>query len=541
MNQSLPLGSVPSSFSGSSLAASANAHDPLRSLASSGGVRQSGLKSIAELAIQSSPKATPASWIPHQPWPKQRAFLDLNCLEALYGGAAGGGKSEALLMAALAHVNVPGYAALILRRDTQRLNLAGGLIPRSHEWLAGTKAKWSGAQKRWSFPTAAEPATLTFGYLRERHDKYRYGSSEFQFIAFDELTEFPEDDYLFLFSRLRRRKEIDVPLRIRSASNPGNLGHAWVRARFISPTATAAAQAIAHGASPASQPAVYWQQDSRQGDIAYIPARIGDNPALDEQEYRRSLLHLPPLARERLMNGDWSIQEQGLLRADWLRYFRVSEARGTPGVVDRHELLHPLNAAGTIVGNLSGRDCRRFVTVDPAGTSADRARELQGRSASWTVAQVWEQPLGSHSHLLFLRHQVRERVGFDGLCLLLRKLHAQWRPRQLWIENEKLGQAAVDVLGRHLPLRTIATQSRDKVARAAVLIDKLSRGEIFLPHGEPTWLPQLEAEWLAWTGDPHEPSDQIDAAAYAAILTTRRDTAPIRLSTLTLPLTKPRW
>lgn len=460
---------------------------------------------------------TPVAWVPHAPWPKQRAFLELNCLEALYGGAAGGGKSEALLMAALQFVAVPGYAALILRRDTQRLNLAGGLIPRSHEWLSNKGATWSAAQKRWSFPTSGEPATLTFGYLRDRQDKYRYGSSEFQFIAFDELTEFPEDDYLFLFSRLRRKRDITVPLRMRAASNPGNIGHLWVRSRFIPPSCFEAED------KPASD--VIWQHG-----LAYVPARIGDNPALNEQEYRQSLLHLPPLARERLMHGDWSIQEQGLLQVEWLRYYQTTQA--APG----HEMLHLLSPAGSIVQSIDARSCRRFVTIDPAGTSADRARERQGRQPSWTVAQVWDQPRGPMSHVLLLRHQVRERVGFDGLCRILSELHASWRPSTLWIENEKLGQAAVDVLGSRLPLRCIATQSRDKVARAAALLDKLQRGEIWLPQHDLQWRPALEAEWLNWTGDPQEPADQIDAAAYAAILASKQSAAPVQLSTLFLPL-----
>lgn len=462
--------------------------------------------------------AEPVSWVPHRPWPKQQTFLDLECLEALYGGAAGGGKSESLLMAALQYVHVPGYAALILRRDTQRLHLAGGLIPRSHEWLSSTAATWSGAQKRWTFPTSGEPATLTFGYLRDRQDKYRYGSSEFQFIAFDELTEFPEDDYLFLFSRLRRKKGLAAPLRIRSASNPGNIGHLWVRSRFIHP------EYFAKGTEQAQQD-VIWHQG-----LAYVPARIADNPALDEQEYRQSLLHLPPLARERLMHGDWTIQEQGLIQAEWLRYFQTTHTD------QRAEVLHLLSPTGAISLSIPAHDCRRFVTIDPAGTSADRANERRGRTASWTVAQVWDQPRGLLSHLLILRHQARERVGFDGLCRLLATIHHDWRPAAMWIENEKLGQAAVDVLGTRMPLRTIATQSRDKVARAAMLLDKLQRGEIFLPQHDLNWRPALEAEWLAWTGDPLEAADQVDAAAYAAILANQRTGSPLQLSTLALPL-----
>lgn len=466
-------------------------------------------------------QTTPVHWSPHEPWPKQRTFLELDCLEALYGGAAGGGKSEALLLAALQYVHVPGYAALILRRDTQRLSLPGGLIPRSHEWLAGQGATWSGVQKRWSFPTAAEPATITFGYLRERLDKYRYGSSEFQFIAFDELTEFPEDDYLFLFSRLRRKRGIVAPLRMRAASNPGNIGHLWVRSRFIPPPV--------HSLASANAQAVHWHQGR-----AYVPARIADNAALDEQEYRQSLVHLPPLVRERLMNGDWTIQEQGLLQADWLRYYQTT----LEGTAD--EALHLLSPARTIAASVPVRDCRRFVTIDPAGTSADRAQERRGRTASWTVAQVWDQPRGDFSHLLILRHQVREQVGFDGLIRILRELHRNWRPQQMWIENEKLGQATVDMLGQRLPLRCIATHSQDKVTRATYLIDKLHRGEIYLPQDELNWRHLLEAEWLAWTGDPQEPADQIDAAAYAAIVAAQYTPHGLQLSTLSLPGVGPR-
>ena len=152
--------------------------------------------------------------------------------EALYGGAAGGGKSDALLMGALQYVHVPGYAALILRKDSQRLRLSGGLIPRSHEWLVG-KASWNGTDKRWVFPSGA---SIQFGYLDSTNDKYRYGSSEYQYIAFDELTEFMEEDYLFMFSRLRMTLGIEaynVPYRLRGASNPGGPGHDWVKSRFI--------------------------------------------------------------------------------------------------------------------------------------------------------------------------------------------------------------------------------------------------------------------------------------------------------------------
>lgn len=451
-----------------------------------------------------APRDGEIPFCPHQPWPKQRVFLDLKCKEAFYGGAAAGGKSEALLMAALQYVHVPGYAALILRKDTQRLRLAGGLIPRSFEWLSGAPTAWREQNRQWTFANPAAPATITFGYLKDRQDKYRYGSSEFQYIAFDELTEFPMEDYLFLFSRLRKRKEIDVPLRMRSASNPGNLGHAWVLQRFI--------PAAARG-DDATQ-TVYWNEG-----IAYVPARIRDNPAIDEREYRESLSHLPPVERERLMNGDWSIREEALIQSRWLRRYEQCDQR-----------LTILAADGTSLAEIDERDCRRFVTIDPAGTSADRAREQRGKPASWTVMQVWDQPGGKHARYLLLRHVLRERVGFDGLCARIQEVYATWRPSRIYIEAEKLGQAAVDQLGPTLPIETIRTAGRDKVTRAAPLLVRLERGEILLPRTALPWLATLEAEWLGWTGLEDEVCDQIDAAAYAAIIANDTTPQPIRWS-----------
>jgi predicted phage terminase large subunit-like protein len=457
---------------------------------------------------------------PHKPWPKQRAFLDLDCKEAFYGGAAAGGKSEALLMAALQFVHVPGYAALILRRDTPRLKLAGGLIPRSFEWLAGKGPTWNGSDSRWTFPTGGAPATLSFGYLRESSDKYRYGSSEYQFIAFDELTEFPEDDYLFLFSRLRRTVRVPVPLRMRSASNPGGVGHAWVKQRFICDEALAAVDVageerpsratgsasvgglppheVAHVAT--STPDVFWKNG-----IAYVPARIDDNPAVDAAAYRDSLSHLPPVVRQRLMNGDWAIGEEGLIRQEWLRYYDQVGRR-----------LDLLDKNGRELASFDERSCRRFATIDPAGTSADRAKQKRGRPPSWSVIEVWDQPRGALARFMILRHVWRGRVGFDGLCHALRETWRAWRPQRMYIENEKLGQAAVDVLGGELPIQTIPTAGRDKVTRAAPLIVKLERGEVFLPRANSEWLADLETELLCWTGLDEETTDQIDAAAYAA-------------------------
>src|SRR5579862_6576537 len=135
-------------------------------------------------------------WIHRQPHPKQqRLLLHSHTREVFYGGAGGGGKSESLWYAALQYVEVPGYAALILRRTYADLSKPGALMDRSRDYLADTEATFNERDKRWTFPSGA---SITFGYLQHENDKFQYASSEFQYIAFDELTHFSESQYTFL-------------------------------------------------------------------------------------------------------------------------------------------------------------------------------------------------------------------------------------------------------------------------------------------------------------------------------------------------------
>jgi len=226
-----------------------------------------------------------------QPFPQQSKFLALDCLEAFFGGAAGGGKSEALLMAALQYVDIPGYAAILFRQTYADLSLPGALMDRAAEWLHGTDAHWSAQNKQWTFPSGA---TINFGYLESENDKYRYRGPEFQFIGFDELTNFTETQYLFLFSRLRRTKNIHVPLRMRGASNPGGIGHDWVKDRFIGSERC-----------PAHVPGVF------------VPSKIADNYAMNEAEYTVSLNNLDPVTRAQMLKGDWEAYEGGMFKREW--------------------------------------------------------------------------------------------------------------------------------------------------------------------------------------------------------------------------------
>lgn len=226
--------------------------------------------------------------------PRQKLFLELTHREAFYGGAAGGGKSSALLMAALEYVHVSGYSALLLRRTFQDLSKPGALMDRAREWLAGSGATWNEQKKQWRFPSGA---VLAFGYLVNESDVYQYQGAEYQFIGFDELTQFTERQYTYLFSRLRRLKGVEIPLRMRSASNPGGIGAEWVAERFIPDDWTP---------EMADQKPI-WEKDG----CVFVPAKLRDNPHLDREDYEQSLAELDDVTRAQLLEGDWQVRERG--------------------------------------------------------------------------------------------------------------------------------------------------------------------------------------------------------------------------------------
>lgn len=247
--------------------------------------------------------------LPHNPTERQALFLDLECKEAFYGGAAGGGKSDALLMAMLKYRDVPRHSALILRRTFKELNKTDAIMDRAHQWLRNTAARWSAEHRRYTFPSTA---TLEFGHYEHDNDKYQYQSAQYQAIAFDELTEFQEQQYTFLFSRLRRLEGVDVPTMVRAASNPGGVGHDWVKARFI-PDDWSPEMAL--------QMQVYWKEgadeDGRYWRRPFVPARIQDNPFLDQADYIESLAELDTVTRAQLLSGDWTIRPRGDILTMW--------------------------------------------------------------------------------------------------------------------------------------------------------------------------------------------------------------------------------
>jgi phage terminase large subunit-like protein len=415
---------------------------------------------------------------------KQVDFLmECDCPEVMYGGAAGGGKSEALLMAALQFVEVPGYAAILFRKTYADLALPGALMDRSHAVLEGTAARWNGQEKVWTFPSGA---TLSFGYLDTENDRYRYQSSEFQYIGFDELTQFKERDYRYLFSRLRRTVDNQVPLRMRSGSNPGGAGHLWVKKRFLKESAEGAA-----------------------GNRKFVGARIEDNPYIDIATYERSLEQLDSQTRKQLRSGDWTDFGGNHYHPDgWPRYLDCGDAyRIRDG--DRY---HHIRKA----------ECSRLVAIDWAmgkpkkdRKSTERTEELSGDCTAFVVADMVDDP--DMDGALFVLGAVNERIPLESNAPRLAEFCRRWEPAVVAGDDDNLSETMVLETRRFRDIPTIkpmGIRSKNKLTRSQAAIVRAERGKVYLPYDDsPEWVETLCDQLAAFTGADGEPDDLADCVA----------------------------
>ncbi len=385
-------------------------------------------------------------------------------------------------MAALQYVDTPGYAAIIFRKTYADLALPGALMDRAHEWLGGTAARWSDKEKTWHFPAGA---TLTFGYLDNVRDHFRYQGSQLDYCAFDELTQFPENQYRYLFSRLRRLQGSRIPSRMRAASNPGGVGHEWVKERFIA------------GREPAR---------------VFIPARMADNPAVDQAQYIRSLDKLDPITRAQLLAGDWDAYEGGRFRREWFRQYSVGP--------DTYDLFKKGPNGWELVRSWPKQMCWCFGTCDPAASERD--------SADFTAMGAW---CVTPAKDLLCLEVVRKHLSVAAIVPEIRALRSRHDLRFVAIEDVAFQQMIL-AEARRTPgipaVRGAEPDGRDKLVRATPAIMRAESGQFYLPERAP-WLAAYLSELLQFSGDADRDSydDQVDMTAYAALEVDRMGVEPV--------------
>jgi len=372
-------------------------------------------------------------YIPIIPTPKQAVFLLLNDVrDVFYGGAGGGGKSEALLAGALQYVDVPGYSALIVRDTYANLSMPGSLMDRAHEWLDDTDAHWSEEKKLWTFPSGAR---LKFGFLDGPRDHLNYKSAEFQYVATDEAVDIRFHDFTYLFTRMRRRNSIGVPTRFRAASNPDPLYgrcHRELYDRYIN-------------------------QKTKDPEKIFISAKIDDNPHINREEYKTNIRETDPVTQAAILDGDWDIQIEGnFFNASW---FNKVDAPPLPSEI---------------------RQTIRY--WDFAVTAKnDKTKEGRMKDPAYTVGLRMSLKTDNR---YCIEHIRRERIGPSQIETTLLDMAGKDGQR-VHIEFEEEGGAsgkymAVHILRSVLPGYTVRSNkvTDSKVIRAAPFAAAAQRGDI---------------------------------------------------------------
>ena len=219
----------------------------------------------------------------------QTDFLAADEKDVLYGGAAGGGKSYAMIVDPLRYAHRKAHRALILRRSMPELR---EMIDKSRELYpqAFPGAKFREVEKLWNFPSGAK---IEFGFLERDADVYRYQGQAYSWIGFDEITHLPtEFSWNYLASRLRTT-DPEIKTYLRCTANPGGVGSTWVKRRYIDPHESNKSFLGTDGLTR-----------------KFIPAKLADNPYLAEDGiYEQMLNSLPPIQRRQLLEGNWDVAE----------------------------------------------------------------------------------------------------------------------------------------------------------------------------------------------------------------------------------------
>ncbi len=272
-------------------------------------VSEQGRSNAEPATVQKPDRPSRELLLPYTPFAKQQEFHVSPAKYRLFGGAAGPGKSKALLMEAILQANeTPNANTLLLRRTFPELEQSLLLYFRRDV----PRELYESFNESKHVVTWLNGSTTRFGYCQREHDVYQYQGAEFLFIGIDELTLFTLRQWQFLTSRNRCPVPGAFPC-MAGATNPGNIGHAWVKSLWIDRQA----------APGMENPAEY-----DPADYEFIPARVSDNPIYaGDESYLKTLRALPSHLKRAFLDGDWEVfAGQYFDRFDYSRHVVRPEA-----------------------------------------------------------------------------------------------------------------------------------------------------------------------------------------------------------------------
>lgn len=322
----------------------------------------------------------------YKPFAKQNQFHASKAKYRLFGGAAGPGKSMALLFEAILQgYEHPNSNVLVLRRTFPELEQSLLMYFRKEV----PRELYRSFNESKHIVTMTNGSTLRFGYCQKESDVYQYQGAEFLFIGIDELTLFTLRQWQFLTSRNRCPIPGAFPC-MAGATNPGNIGHAWVKALWIDKT-------------PASGMDHPDQYDS--ADYEFIPARVTDNPIYaSDKSYLKTLRALPSHLRRAFLEGDWDVfagqyfdrfdPAQSVFRAEevewkawWPRWISVDWGFEHPAAVYWHAAVPPGSEPARIRHTRNDADTARGLASDNSATTHNAERKTDRGHQTFTYRE----------------------------------------------------------------------------------------------------------------------------------------------------------
>ncbi len=417
----------------------------------------------------------------------QENFLSSSADIAIYGGAAGGGKSFALLLEPLRHIHDPAFRAVIFRRTAKQIRNEGGLWDAARKIYNpfGVTAKETDLLMR--FPSGA---TISFGAMEHEKNRYDWQGTEITYLGFDELTHFTARQFYYLLSRNRSTSGI-APY-VRATCNPdadswvADLISWWIDEKTGYPVSERSGK-LRHFERDGDQLVFQCERGALTKSLTFIAANIEDNQVLMQKDpaYKATLAALDAIERERLLRGNWKIRPEGGLyfKRKWFQKINADAAPAMISKVRAWDLASTKEGGDYTVGVLMGKDSRgRFYVLD-----VDR---FQGSPAE-------------------VEHRMKHKAQVDG-----RHVHVRFPqdPGQAGVAQK---QALARVLAgyRFQSNRPIGT----KVKRVSPFSAQVEAGNVFIVSGD--WTDDFLTELESFPSGRHD--DQVDATsdAFAAVNT----------------------
>lgn len=396
--------------------------------------------------------------------------------DILFGGARGGGKTDALLGDAgiYSQQHAPHFRGMLIRRTYDELD---EVVARSQELFLPLGAKWQAGRYTWRFPWGG---FLKMRYLKRDEDASRYQGHSYNWLGKDEGGNFPACAPLDKLSATLRDKN-GVPIREIMTANPGGPGQPWIVDRYIRDR----------------QPMVPWRDPETGRVRVYIPSRLSDNAELvnSDPTYARRLRGSgPSWLVAAWLNGDWyATQEGGVIKSKWWQRYAVRNTDGTPNVDPTPLEVRLALPPGRVVAWVHSWD------------TAQKANQVNDPS----VGTVWAVMDSGNAYLVDV---VRKRMEYPDLKKAAIALYDKWGADVVLIEDKASGTSLIQDLRNDsvLPVKAIEPEG-DKVTRAVSSTLLMEAGRMWIPMRAP-WLLDFENELTSFpTKGVHD--DQVDSVS----------------------------